>query len=288
MYVIAGVTGHVGSAAARALIEAGEPVTVIVRSQEKAAPWLAEGAGAAVLDLGDTTALTEALTGAAGAFLMVPPDYSTPDFLRASRDLTDSLATAVGDSGVGHTVFLSSVGAQHDSGTGPIVTLHRGEEALRAVAANLTLVRASYFLENWVPVLPVVREQGVLPTFLAPGEAIETIATADIGAFVADSLLHPAQGHRIRAVAGPAPYSPADIASALSGLLGKPVALAPAPAEAATEAFTGMGFPPAVAELYAEMYAGIASGRVSFDDGAAVERGTTTPAEFLAPVLRAR
>ncbi|MFD3806778.1 hypothetical protein ACFWSF_33215 [Streptomyces sp. NPDC058611] len=48
-----------------------------------------------------------------------------------------------------------------------------------------------------------------------------------------------------------------------------------------------MGFPPAVAELYAEMYAGIASGRVGFGDGASVERGTTTPAEFLDPVLRA-
>lgn len=288
MYVIAGATGNVGSAAAHALIKAGKPVTVIVRTEAKAQQWRDQGAETAVLDLTDTAALTKVLTGAAGAFLMVPPNFSVPDFLQASRELIASLATAVKDSAVGHTVVLSSVGAQHDSGTGPIVTVHWAEEALKPVARNLTLVRAAYFLENWAPVLPVALEHGVLPTFLAPDTAMDTIATADIGAFVADSLLHPAQGLRVRSVAGPERYSPQDIASALSDLLGKPVALAPAPAEDATAAFTGMRFPQQAAELYGEMYSGIASGRVAFEDGAAIEHGTTTPREVLAPLLPPR
>ncbi|MCP3756991.1 NmrA family NAD(P)-binding protein [Streptomyces sp. TBY4] len=286
MYVIAGATGNVGSAAARTLIKAGKPVTVIVRSEEKARQWREEGAEAAVLDLTDAPALTRLLTGAVGAFLMVPPNFSVPDYLKASRELISSLATAVKDSGVEHTVLLSSVGAQHDSGTGPIVTVNWGEQALRPVGRNLTFVRAAYFLENWAPVLPVVLEHGVLPTFLAPDTPIDTIATADIGAFVADSLLNPAQGHRIRHVAGPVQYTPQDIASALSDLLGKPVPLAPAPAEDATAAFTGMGFPQQAAELYAEMYAGIANGRVAFNDDAPIEHGTTTPQDVLAPLLR--
>lgn len=287
MYVIAGATGNVGSAAAHALLKAGNPVTVIVRSQEKGQQWLDQGAETVVADLTDTAALTKALTGAAGAFLMVPPNY-TPDYLQASRDLIASLATAVKDSGVEHTVLLSSTGAQHDSGTGNIVTVHWGEQALLPAAEDLTLVRAAYFMENWAPVLPIALEQGVLPTFLAPDTPIQTIATVDVGAFVADSLLNPARGHRVRSVAGPAPYSPQDIASALSDLLGKPVPLAPAPVEDVPATFTGMGLPAPVAELFGEMYAGFASGRIAFEDGATIERGTTTPREFLAPLVESR
>lgn len=287
MYVIAGATGNVGSAAADALLKAGKPVTVIVRSQEKARQWTEKGAEAVVADLTDTAALTKALTGAAGAFLMVPPNF-TPDYLQASRELIASLATAVKDSGVEHTVFLSSIGAQHDSGTGNIVTVHWGEQALLPAAENLTIVRAGYFMENWAPVLPVALEHGVLPTFLAPETPIQTIATADIGAFVADSLLNPARGHRIRSVAGPAPYSPQDIADALSGLLGKPVPLAPQPVEDVTATFTGMGMPAPVAELFQGMYAGFAAGHITFEDGATIEHGTTTPREFLAPLVENR
>lgn len=285
MYVIAGATGNVGSAAARRLIEAGEPVTVIVRTEEQARHWRGQGAEATIADLNDTPALTKALTGATGAFLLIPPNYHAPDFLQAGRDLIASLATAVKDSGVQHTVFLSSNGVQHDTGTGPIITARWGEEALRPAATNLTLVRAAYFLENWATVLSVVSEHGVLPTFLTPDAPIQMIAAADIGAFVADSLLNPAQGHRIRHVAGPDRYSPNDIAAALSDLLGKPIATAPTPAEDAAAAFVGMGFPPALAQLLGDLSVGINSGHIGFNDDAPLERGTTAPKAALAALL---
>lgn len=56
------------------------------------------------------------------------------------------------------------------------------------------------------------------PSFLSPGTSIDTITTADIGAFVAGSFLHPSQGLRVRSVAGPQRYSSEDIASTLSEL----------------------------------------------------------------------
>ncbi|GAA2836795.1 hypothetical protein GCM10020220_027050 [Nonomuraea rubra] len=43
MYAITGVTGHVGGAAARALLAKGEPVRAVVRDPAKGGPWSEAG-----------------------------------------------------------------------------------------------------------------------------------------------------------------------------------------------------------------------------------------------------
>jgi uncharacterized protein YbjT (DUF2867 family) len=48
MFVVAGVTGHVGSVVAAELLSRGEKVKVIVREASKGAVWAKKGAGVAV------------------------------------------------------------------------------------------------------------------------------------------------------------------------------------------------------------------------------------------------
>ncbi len=52
MYVVAGVTGHVGSVVAKDLLAGKHKVKVIVRSAEKGAAWSKQGAEVAVGALG--------------------------------------------------------------------------------------------------------------------------------------------------------------------------------------------------------------------------------------------
>src|SRR5207244_527511 len=73
MYAIAGVTGHTGSIAAETLLAQGKPVRVIVRDAAKGAAWAKKGAEVAVASLDDVGALTKALTGVQGAFVLLPP-----------------------------------------------------------------------------------------------------------------------------------------------------------------------------------------------------------------------
>ena len=64
MYAVAGVSGQTGAAVARALLEAGETVRVIVRRPEAGADWKAQGAEVAVADLrGRRRAQTRASPG---------------------------------------------------------------------------------------------------------------------------------------------------------------------------------------------------------------------------------
>ena len=285
MFVVVGASGKTGRYTAEALLEKKQPVTVVVRSAEKAVEWSSRGAEAAILDILDTERLTELLRGKTGAYLMIPPNYGAKDYIEDRQGVIDSLGRAVRNSKLRQVVFLSSVGAQQTSGTGPILTNHHGEEALKSVARDLTLLRAAYFLENWEPVLAVAREKGILPTFLMPGRKIDMIATKDIGRFAADSLMHGAAGIRITEIAGPKQYAPEEIAGEVGAVLGKEVKLLPLAIDAVVPTFAEHGIPEPTGLLLAEMYQAINSGHVAFAEETKLRRGSVAPGEVFRGLL---
>src|SRR5690606_27036541 len=160
MFVITGATGHVGSVAAETLLAAGHQVRVVVRDAAKAARSRALGAEVFVADLTDQAALARAVRGARGVFLLSPPDIAARNFVADRKRLTQRQVDTLTDANVPHVVLLSSVGAQHASGTGPIVSVHNAEAQLRASGLAATFVRAGYFVENWGAVLSAVKSDG--------------------------------------------------------------------------------------------------------------------------------
>jgi uncharacterized protein YbjT (DUF2867 family) len=290
MYAITGVTGHTGSVAAETLLAQGERVRVVVRDAAKGESWKARGAEVAVADVGDAAALARAFTGVKGAYVLLPPSPTSADPLGLNATLTASIAAAVRASGVPHVVLLSSVGAQHADGTGPIRALHVAERELAATGAGLTAVRAAYFQENWGASLGTV-ESGTVYAFLPTELSFPQVATIDIGRTVAAALVEGAARGETRVIelSGPRDVSGEDVARALSKVVGKPVTVQAAPLDAVVPTFTGFGLSKAVAELYREMYAGIVSGRVAWEGGKArAIRGTVSIDDTLAKLLGGR
>jgi len=118
--------------------------------------------------------------------------------------------------------MLSSICAHLPSGTGPIVTNHLLEQAFGNSDIPTTFVRATYFMENWNPVLETVKTEGILPSFYQPlDKKNPQVATEDIGR-VAEAMLETSEGVQIKELAG-LPYSPNDVAEAFSKVLGKEV-----------------------------------------------------------------
>ena len=223
MFVVLGATGHTGSVVAETLLARKQAVRVVVRAADKGAAWKAKGADVAVASLEDVPAMTKALTGATGLYLLVPPNYGAAAWLKEQRQRMDQAAEAVKASGVSHVVFLSSVGGQLAGGTGPIQAVHYGEQQLGSVAKHLTVLRPCYFMDNWAPGIGMAKGQGLLPTFIAPAAKVPMISTLDIGRTGAERLLAGGSGKRIVELAGPEEYSPNDVALAVGQLLGKPV-----------------------------------------------------------------
>ncbi|HET9953787.1 MAG TPA: NmrA family NAD(P)-binding protein [Polyangiaceae bacterium] len=274
MFVITGATGHTGSVAARALLEAGRKVRVVVRDAAKASRLKSLGAEVFVADLADQAALAEAVRGAEGVFLISPPDLTAKDFVAERQRLTQQQIETLKAAKVPHVVLLSSIGAQQPSGTGPILTTHNAEQQLRASGLSATFVRAGYFVENWAAVIPAVKNDGVLPSFIAADQRVPSVSTVDIGKAIAQALLDGPRGVRVIELSGPTDVSPNEVAATFARILGKPVHVAQAPLDAVVPTFKSFGLSENIAGLFRELYEGLANGRIVPEPGEHV-RGTT-------------
>lgn len=254
MYVIAGATGRVGSAAARALRVAGAAVRVLVRRPSDVGRWEAEGVEVCLAALDDSAALAEALRGCAGFFALLPFDLTVDDPDEYADRLIASISGAVADSSVPHVVMLSSGGADLAGGTGPITGLYRLERALHATGATVTALRSGHFQEKISDVIDVARDTGLYPVFAASADVeLPMVATVDLGALVAETLQSPPAASESIDVIGPA-YSERTLAAVLGEALGRELDVVTVPEEAWAGALVEAGFRPHIAESLAELY----------------------------------
>jgi uncharacterized protein YbjT (DUF2867 family) len=262
MLVIAGFTGHVGSVAAQELLSKGAKVKVLVRDPAKGVEWSKKGAEVATGSLEDAAFLASALKGATGFFTLLPPNYHVAGFYAFQRKTADAIARAVKESGIPHVVMLSSIGADLDSGNGPIKGLHYLENELRATGVNLTAIRAGYFQENVGNSLAPAKTAGIFPNMSpSPDYPLPMIATRDIGLLVASELLLPSAKSEVIDLAGPA-YTVRQVAELLGNALGKKLQVVDVPAKDHVATYVRAGMSQELAEIFTEMNAGFASGRI--------------------------
>jgi uncharacterized protein YbjT (DUF2867 family) len=274
MYAIAGVTGHTGKVVAEALQEKGQAIRVIVRDESKGVPWKKRGADVAVASLDDEAAVARALTGAKGAYVLLPPDAVTTDFFGSRARMIDAIGRAAVSAGVPHLVFLSSIGAHIPKGHGPIGAPYQAERSFETLGMATTFVRASYFLENYSGVLPAAKNDGVLPSFFPANFRHSVVTTTDIGRTAAQALLDGPRGRRVIELSGPTDVTPADIAAALTELLGRTVQVVEAPLDAVVPTFMSFGMSQHMSEIYREMYAGFIAGGITWEGKGERVRGS--------------
>jgi uncharacterized protein YbjT (DUF2867 family) len=286
MFVVAGVSGNTGKVVANGLLDAGKKVRVIVRDAAKGAAFKARGAEVAVAEISNVEAFTKALEGCEAGYFLCPGPQVADGFKAAQRNVADALLKAITDSKLPRVVLLSSVGADQDSGTGPIDALGYLERKLSAMPINATFLRAAYFQENWAQILGAANAQNIVPTFLKPDFSFPQIATADIGRFAVEALLHPPAKTTAWNLAGPKDYNANDATAALSKALGKPLSAVYIPAANAAGALQQSGLPADVAGVYAEMYQSIDSGKIAFKENLPLKRGTVTIDETINAIAK--
>lgn len=286
MFAISGVTGNTGSVVAQTLIDQGQPVRVIVRSEEKGTRWREKGAEVAVAELSDTGAMAKALEGAVGAYFLLPPDLANEDFIGESRRRAEAIVRAASAARLPHAVILSSVGAQHRDKVGPIGTIAYLEKLFIEASIPLSAVRPGYFLENIHDVMPAVLHEGIYPSMILPLDfKIDMVATKDIGLTVTNALLNPpAIAHRVIELKGAAQYSAEDIAEVLSDKLNRTITAVPVPLEGQVEMLRQSGLSQQSAESLAEMHENISNGRIDFLDQNA-QKGSVDLAHFVASLV---
>jgi len=268
MFAIMGATGQTGGAAAAELQRRGAAVRLITRNPAGAANLVRPGDEIAAADPQDAGALARAFHGVEAAYVMVPPYLQADDPIGESLTAARAIAQAATAAAVPHLVALSSGGAHLAEGTGEVRTLFDLEAALRVTGLPVSYIRAGDFMENWAYAVPVAQAHGVLPSGRTPlDRPMETVAAADIGAVAADLLLEGPRGERVINLPGPREYSPADLAQALSDILGRPIMPLVTPRPELEGALIDGGIGPAYARELALVYDALNSGHIGFEPG---------------------
>jgi uncharacterized protein YbjT (DUF2867 family) len=279
MYVIAGVSGRTGGAAARGLLAAGVKVRAIVRDTDKGADWARRGVEIAVGTLRDPEFLARAFTGATGAYALLPGDPSFDDPAAAVREYADALADAAAKSGLSHLALLSSLAAGRGGG-GALDALGAAEESLREAVPRLTLLRPAFFLENWLP-SRAAAASGLLPAYFSPDRPLAMVSAHDVGVLAAEALLDPPEGEEVLSLAGPRDYTARDVAAEMAKLLGRRVEVLPVAKAARAAMLSRGGFAPSEAEALVALYDDVEEGRLDPLPGAPLYRCATTLGEVL-------
>ena len=284
MYVITGVTGKVGGAAARALLAGGHSVRAVVRNPDKGQVWRNRGCEVAVATIEDRASLSVAFQRAEAVFVLVPPNFDPSVEFSEAREIGKALHSALAAARPKRVIYLSTIGAQAREMN--LLTQHSIiEKAIGDLPIPITFLRPAWFMENCRWDVAPARETGVVPSFLQPlDKPVPMVATADIGKLAAGLLQEKWDGHRVIELEGPTRVTPNQIATTLAKLLAKPVRMIVVPRESWDTLFRSQEMKNPVPRM--RMLDGFNEGWIEFERGrAGSQKGSTSLEAVLKSVI---
>ena len=283
MFFVMGITGRVGGATAENLLAKGHKVRALVRNRNKAAAWENKGVELIEGDVNHSASLAAALRGVEAAYLMLPPNFAPQRGFPEAKAVIASCIEALRQAAPPRLAVLSSIGSEKTERLGLITSTHLLEQGLAEFSFPIAFLRAGSFVENFVPQLEPAAQTGVLYSFYQPlDRPVPTIATRDIGALAAKLMSDSSWSGR-RIIELGSPYTPAQIASAMSEVLGRPVVAQPVPRDRWDATAESFGIPAGSTWGYVEMIENFNAGWIHFGvPGTEHVPATTKPAQVFA------
>jgi uncharacterized protein YbjT (DUF2867 family) len=279
MYAVTGITGKVGAAVARSLLAADQPVRAVLRDPRKGAVWAQLGCELVVAELSDSEALTAALSGATGVFVLLPPVFDpTPGFPEASLAI-ESLRAALARAKPERVVVLSTIGADAPQ-PNLLNALRMMEQAFASLPMPVTFLR-----ENAAWDIDAARG-GLIRSYLQPlDRPVPMISSDDVGRTAAALLQEHWQGQRVVQLEGAQRVSPNDLAAAFAKVLGYPVLAEIVPQDQWESIFRTQGMKNPTPRM--QMIEGFNAGWIDFADrGAHARKGAIDINQAIATLIQ--
>ncbi len=258
--VVTGATGHLGRLVVEALLERGVPAAQVVatgRRTEVLGDLAERGVVVRRTDFEDPSSLREAFAGAERVLLV-----SGSEVGRRVAQHAHAIAAAE-DAGVQLLAYTSITRA--DTSTLLLAAEHRATEQLLAGSGvPTTLLRNSWYLENYTGQLPVYLEHGIVG---AAGTGRVSAATrADYAAAAAAVLATDGHAGAVYELGG-APFTMAELAQVVSAATGRTVTYTDLPLEQYQQVLVRAGLPEPVAAVYADGDRGVSAGELLVEGG---------------------
>ena len=270
--IITGSLGNISKPLTKELVQKGHQVTVISSNSERQKAIEALGAKAAIGKMEDTDFLTATFKGADAVYVMETLGANAYfdqniDVIDAITKIGNSYKQAIEQSGIKRIVHLSSIGAHTNKGNGILVSHYNVENILNSLPADIaiTFMRPVGFYYNLLAFINTIKTQGVIATNYGGDSKSPWVSPLDIAAAVAEELVTPLKGRKIRYVASDE-ISCNELVTLLGKAIGKPdLKWVVITNEQMLNGLIAAGMNPQVATGMVEMYAGMNNGNLLED-----------------------
>lgn len=234
--LVTGGTGKTGSRVAARLVAAGR------------SPRIGSRSGSPRFDWQDPSSWAGALEGVDGVYIAYQPDVAMPGALQVLKAFYAQAEAA----GVRRAVLLSGRGEPE---------AQEAEDALRASSLEWTILRASWFFQNFSEsfLLEPIRAGDVaLPEGLAPEPFVDA---EDIAEIAVKALLGELPPRSLYEVSGPAALTFGDALGQIERATGRPIALTLVPQAAYRAALIEAQVPGELVDLLVYLFGTVLDGR---------------------------
>lgn len=280
MILITGATGQLGKLVVDALIKIvpADSIIAAVRNVEKAKDLTELGVQVRQADYNYPTSWDTAMQGAKKVLLISSSEIGS----RTPQHRT--VIDAAKRSGVELLVYTSILHA--DTSVLGIANEHREtEEAIQASGLPFTILRNSWYTENYALGIPAALSLGAVYGCAGDG-LISSAARADYAEAAAVVLTTENHEGKVYELAGDSAYTLTEFASTLASLSGKSINYVNLPEEVYKKALLDAGLPEPLAELLANSDTGVSKGAL-YDEGKHLSQLISRPTTPLETVISA-
>ncbi|HEY0298245.1 MAG TPA: NAD(P)H-binding protein [Arachidicoccus sp.] len=268
--VVTGSLGYVSKPLVAQLVEHGHVVVVVSSNAEKQLAIEALGAQAAIGEMEDVNFLTETFTGADAVYCMLAmhgnftdPENDAEKIIANAAAIAGNYVIAIERSGVKRVVYLSSIGAEMEEGSGLIKIHHNGEKILDQLPSDVSIafIRPSGFYKNLFAFVHSIKQQNIIASNYGGDDINILVSNIDIADVITEELESDATCRKVRYVASEI-LTCNEVAHILGAAIGMPdLQWVTISNEEQLNGYKAFGMIDSLADQFVEMNASIHSGR---------------------------
>jgi NAD(P)H dehydrogenase (quinone) len=257
--LVTGASGQLGSAIVSYLLKAGQvaasDIIAASRNPAKLSAIADQGVETRAVDFDDAASLESAFAGVDRVLLISTDEIASPGKRLAQHK---AAVAAAAKAGVGHILYTSM--PNPDKSLVSFAPDHLGtEEAIKASGMAYTIIRNSWYIDNYFMGMPHNLQAGQWFTSMGDGR-VSNISRNDCAAAAAAALANPPAGNVTLTLTGAELLNAEEIAAAVSKAAGKPLKVVAVTDEQLAAGVAGAGMPPFVVELVVSADANIRAG----------------------------
>jgi NAD(P)H dehydrogenase (quinone) len=257
--LVTGASGQLGSAIVSYLLKAGQvaasDIIAASRNPAKLSALADQGVETRAVDFDDAASLESAFAGIDRVLLISTDELASPGKRLAQHK---AAVAAAAKAGVGHILYTSM--PNPDKSLVSFAPDHLGtEEAIKASGMAYTIIRNSWYIDNYFMGMPHNLQAGQWFTSMGDGR-VSNISRNDCAAAAAAALANPPAGNVTLTLTGAELLNAEEIAAAVSKAAGKPLKVVAVTDEQLAAGVAGAGMPPFVVELVVSADANIRAG----------------------------